>query len=73
MIRLIQRRKGCIGCGYCAEIAPDFWEMDFNDGKCNLIGAENRKGIFELEIFDEDIELNRKAAESCPVSIIRLI
>ncbi len=67
-------RPECIGCGVCAANCPKFWEMDDNEGKSNLKGAENLdNGSAELEIDDNYLECNMEAAESCPVNVIHII
>jgi len=70
-------RPECIGCGACVAIAPDFWQMDDNDNKADLKkcrktmnGSEIVKE--ELEIDDKDFQINKDAAESCPVNCIHI-
>ena len=55
-------RDQCIGCGACAAICPDNWEMA-EDGL-----AKPRK----LEITEDELSCNREAAESCPVNCIHI-
>lgn len=65
-------RPNCIGCGACAAVAPEFWEMN-DDGKSDIKGAKAREdGWQELEIDEKDFEKNKQAAESCPVNVIHL-
>jgi len=61
-------RSKCIGCGVCASVAPEFWEMS-DDGKSTLKGNKDNK----REIDEKDVEKNKSAAESCPVNIIHII
>ena len=49
----------CIGCGLCAEICPEVFEMD--GGKSTVIKTE--MGVQEEACADE-------AMESCPVDAI---
>ena len=71
-------RPGCIACGACAAVAPQFWDMSPYDGKSDL---KNSKKILEgdeivkeeMTIDDKDFELNMVAAESCPVNVIHLV
>ena len=70
-------RPDCIGCGACVAIAPDFWVMDDNDNKADLKkckkilkGSEVVKE--ELDIEEKDYQINKDAAESCPVNVIHL-
>ncbi|MAF99242.1 MAG: ferredoxin [Nanoarchaeota archaeon] len=62
----------CIGCQACAAIAPEFWEMN-EDGISHLKESKvDDKGNEILEIPEEDVELNKEAAEACPVQIIKV-
>lgn len=61
----------CIGCGSCAALCDKSFEIDDNDMKAHLRGAE-AKPIEEIEISDADIESNIEAAESCPVNCIHV-
>ncbi len=72
MIRITHFRAKCIGCNYCVEVAPYRWEMDETDGKCNLIDAKQKKGIFNTITSDDEYEANVEAAELCPVNIIKV-
>ena len=67
-------RPECIGCGACAAILPDRWVMDEEDGKSNIVGGkrlENEHEEFDIE--DEDISLDKEAAECCPVNVIHIV
>jgi ferredoxin len=72
MIKITHQRKKCIGCGSCTENSPGFWRLSEKDGKADLVGSKKDKGIFALETNDEFYEENTKAAEDCPVHIIRV-
>ncbi|MBN2368679.1 ferredoxin [Candidatus Woesearchaeota archaeon] len=66
-------RPECIGCGACAVIAPDFWEMN-DDGKSDIVdGKDMPNGWQEKIIQEKDFDLNLEAAESCPVEVIHII
>ncbi len=68
MVKVIQQRDKCIGCGTCVAVCPDFWQMD-NDGKSKLKGSRDAgKSKFELEV--EEVGCNKEAVSSCPVQII---
>ena len=70
---LQHNRPECIGCGACAVIAPDFWEMD-DDSKSDIINGEDKpNGWQERKIGEDDFEENMEAAESCPVEVIHII
>lgn len=74
MKKIIQNHEGCIGCGTCAAICPEFWEMDYDKGKANLKGAKISpdKKKQELEIEEEKIGCNKDAADACPVQVIHI-
>lgn len=65
-------RPGCIGCGACAAVAPDFWEMK-EDGKSSIIGGAHVGDREILEIEEVNFKKNKEAADSCPVNVIHLI
>jgi ferredoxin len=73
MIRITQQRAKCIGCNACVEAADYRWRVSRKDGKCTLIGAEDKKGFFTVIVNDHEWEDNLKAANNCPVKIIKLI
>ena len=52
----------CIGCGVCAAVCPEIFEMD-DDGKAEA--SEN-------EIEDKLIEGAKDAEQQCPVSAITI-
>ena len=55
-MKAIVDRDGCIGCGMCAEICPDVFEIA-DDGLASVI----------KEPTDLNISKAHEAAESCPV------
>ncbi|HIT97984.1 MAG TPA: ferredoxin [Candidatus Merdimorpha stercoravium] len=68
----LQRDK-CIGCGYCTDVAGEYFSMDPSDGKCLLRGAAMKKGFYTLRCTDPLAETPcRSAQESCPAGAIRV-
>ena len=65
-------RPECIGCGACAAVSPDYWEM-MDDGKSSIKGGKKAGENEEKEIEEKDLATNKEAAESCPVDIISII
>lgn len=59
-IKIIHDREKCIGCGACAAVCPENWEMAA-DGK---VTAKN--------IEAADIGCNMEAASACPVNCIHI-
>ncbi len=72
MVRVIHYRYKCIGCAYCAEVAPEFWKMSEQDGKSDLIGAQTKNEIQQLVTDDLSYAPNKQAADVCPVSCIKV-
>ena len=71
--KMQHNRPECIGCGACAVIAPEFWEMN-DDEKSDIINAEHKPNGWQEKIIQEkDFDINLEAAESCPVEVIHLI
>lgn len=70
MFKIIHDRPSCIGCGVCAAINPDHWTMSHEDGKSNVVGADEVGTDEVLEI--EEVEKDMEVAEACPVNCIHL-
>ena len=64
-------RELCIGALACTAVAENFWPTS-EDGKVDLTGAtyneETKK--WELIIEEKDFEINKDAADVCPVDAI---
>ena len=72
MIQIVYRRKKCIGCNYCIELAPERWAMNKKDGKSVLLGSKNKKDFFTAEVQDDEYKVNNLIAKVCPVKIIHI-
>lgn len=71
MIVITLQRKKCIGCNYCVELAPKYFQMSKKDGKSVLLKSQDKKGFFTLKSNDDvDFEDCDKASKACPVKII---
>ncbi len=46
--------------------------MNETDGKSELLGSVKKGNLYVADLHDADEELNRAAAEACPMRIIRL-
>ncbi|MFI5196286.1 MAG: ferredoxin [Chitinophagales bacterium] len=73
MPKILQHRAKCIGCNLCYEIWPVRWRISRADGKCTLIDGIAKKGIWQAIISADELSQNQKAAQACPVKIIRII
>jgi ferredoxin len=70
--KIIHERKDCIGCGACAAVDEKNWFMD-DDGNSTLRNSkEIKKGIYELEIDEKDLEIFKESSGCCPVDIIKV-
>lgn len=65
-------RNKCIGCGSCALVCPQNWEISEEDGLATLIGSQKKGNAYVGEVDLDDAEDNKKASDICPVGIIRL-
>lgn len=73
MVKIIQEYNKCIGCGTCAALCPDFWELNEEDNKARpKKGKKNSKGNYEFELAG-DAGCNKDVVESCPVQIIKIL
>lgn len=61
-MKVVLNRDACIGCGACAALCEDIFEID-NEGFSKVI---------KEEVKDEEVELTRDAIESCPTGAITL-
>lgn len=56
----------------CAEVAPQYWEMDDN-GEAQLLRVTREDSSFQYgEGFEEDRDVLNEAEEGCPVNIIKI-
>jgi len=67
-------REVCIGALACTAVAEDFWPKA-EDGKVDLTGAKYNEETkkWELIIEEKDFEINKDAADVCPVEAIKVI
>jgi len=71
MVKIIQYRNKCIGCGICFELQPDLWRMSRKDGKANLLRATVKKEIHQTS-SNASKPLSNFVAKSCPVNAIKV-
>lgn len=68
---VVYDREHCIGALACCAVHPDRWLLD-DEGKATLRGAtqENNNALQKLDIDESELELQKQAAEVCPVRVI---
>lgn len=70
MAKIVFERSKCAGCGMCANLCPEFWEMS-DDGKSTLKGAKKVKGeVYELEVGDAGC--NKEVESRCPANCVHV-
>ncbi|MFC3812910.1 ferredoxin [Lacihabitans lacunae] len=72
MFRVFHYRNRCIGCNACVEIAFEQWRMSKKDGKAVLLGAKEKKGVYNISLPEAVLEENIQAMEACPVKVIKI-
>ncbi len=71
-IKIVHFPKKCIGCHSCVAIAPQNWKINEKTGKAELIGGHKKGDLVVAEAFECDLELNRAAADACPMNAIQI-
>lgn len=71
MISITYFRNKCIGCNACVEADSNRWRVSKKDGKCNLIGSKEKRGIYTTQVGDEELYTLEAASKNCPAKIIK--
>ncbi|MBS3145911.1 ferredoxin [Candidatus Woesearchaeota archaeon] len=71
--KIIFDKEKCIGAMNCVAVNDKFWIHD-GESKVNLVNSKLNESSkkFELIIGDKDLELNKQAADECPVDAIEI-
>ncbi|NPA38468.1 MAG: ferredoxin [Candidatus Nanohaloarchaeota archaeon] len=70
--KVILDKDTCIGCGVCASIAPEIFEI--KNMKSNLVGMEPvTSGKQERALKDDEVEKAKEASNSCPTKSISVV
>ena len=72
MIEITQQRNKCIGCNACVEASYSRWRMSRKDGKSMRMDGVKKRNVYSVIVGNDEYKENRKAANNCPVRIIRL-
>ena len=67
--KVIINKDSCIGCGVCASMAPEIFEI--KDMKSNLKGMESITSGKQEKLIEENLgEKAKEAASACPTKSI---
>ena len=72
MAKIVHYRKDCIGCNSCVENCPSMWKINEKDGKADLANSKKKGDTYVTDLDPALLEENEKAAEDCPVRIIKI-
>ncbi len=70
--KIVHLPENCIGCNACVLIAPGKWRMNGETGKAELINGKEKGRAVVAELLEHEVEDNQKAAEACPMGIIKI-
>ena len=63
MAKLTLDKETCIGCGACTAVAPEFFEMNYDEGKAKIIKAD---------FGEEERTKVEDSVQTCPVQCIKI-
>jgi len=70
-MKIIHKKKQCIGCGTCASLCPERFEME--NGKAHLKDSEEDSEtdheVLKIERASDDL---KDAVNACPVQCIEI-
>jgi len=71
--KIVFDKEKCIGAMNCVAVHDKSWVHD-GESKVNLVGSKlnEKTNKFELIIEEKDFELNKQAADECPVDAIEI-
>lgn len=73
MSKIVLEKDKCIGCGTCAALCPDFWEIE--GAKATIKGAQkkddNREEL-EKDLNEKELQSNKECQDNCPVACIHI-
>ena len=71
--KILHEVEKCIGCGACAAVGPDYWYMDGDKSHIHKGTKREEDHTEHLEgESKEGYEINKEAAEVCPVDCIHV-
>ena len=71
MPKVILNKEECIGCGACAAVLEDFFEIG-DDRKSTIRGGKTDGDIVTLDVSDKDLEKLKEALDVCPVGALKV-
>jgi len=70
--KIVHYKNDCIACNACVLAAPQTWRMNEEEGMAELKDGVDKKDLSVGTILEIDLEDNQKAAEACPMRIIKI-
>jgi ferredoxin len=71
-MKIIHYRENCIGCNACIEHCPNYFKINEEDGKADLLNSKKNKNIETREIEIQELENIKGAERDCPMRIIKV-
>jgi ferredoxin len=70
---LIHNQNECIGCNACANVSSKFFKMNDDTAKAELVKYDEKENDeYKLKFQEEDLEILKECAQSCPVNCIKI-
>ena len=68
MLKIIHKRSNCTGCGICAAICPELFELSEKDGLAILKNSLKKNDDYELEVKETDSV--KMVIDACPAQAV---
>lgn len=72
MIKIEYNRKKCNACNYCAELAPEIWNINKSDSKADLFDSFERNNLYYIITTDDEFEKNILISKKCQAKAIKV-
>ncbi len=70
-MKVIHEIEKCIGCGSCAAVCPQSWEI--SEGKAHILGGKKNPSNSNEELEVKQVGCIQDAADICPVQCIKIV
>ena len=72
MTNLSINQEECLGCGMCASLMPELFNLDLNVSKAKLKTNSGLVDNLELAATDERLTTIEEVIQNCPAGAIKL-